>query len=127
MAQLHDLLERLFNDAMNGGNDSVVDEVLAEDYKNHSFGASGREAMKGVIGDFRTAFPDLDITVEERMIDGDRAAQRGYFTGTHKEAFMGIVASGRKVTIPFMDWWVARDGLLADNWVVMDFSQLVER
>jgi hypothetical protein len=28
------------------------------------------------------------------------------------------------VTIQFMDWWVARDGLLADNWVVMDFSPL---
>jgi steroid delta-isomerase-like uncharacterized protein len=127
MAQLHDLLERLFNDGMNGGDESVIDEVLAEDYKNHSFSAHGREAMKAVIGEFRTAFPDINITVEERMIDGDRAAQRGHFTGTHKEAFMGIVASGRQVTVPFMDWWVARDGLLAENWVVLDVAQIVDR
>ena len=121
---MEELLDRLFKDGMNGGDDSVVDEVLAEDYTNHTFGASGRDAMKGVIGQFRSAFPDIEITIDERVIDGDRAAQRGHFTGTHEGEFAGMAATGKNVTIQFMDWWVARDGLLADNWVVMDFSPL---
>ena len=125
MAQLDEMLERLFRDAMNNGDESVIDEVLAEDYTNHSFGASGREAMKGVIGQFRSAFPDIQIVIEERVIDGDHAAQRGHFTGTHQGEFNGMAPTGRNVTIQFMDWWHARDGLLADNWVVMDFSPLL--
>lgn len=127
MADAQELLDRLFNDGMNGGDDAVIDDVLHEDYTNHSFHAHGRDAMKGVIAEFRNAFPDIEITIEERVENGDRVAQRGHFTGTHKEAFMGIVASGNKVTVPFMDWWVVRDGLLADNWVVVDVGQIVQR
>jgi predicted ester cyclase len=124
MASAEELLERLFTEGMNGGNDTVVDEVLAEDYTNHSFGANGRDAMKGVIGGFRSAFPDIQITIDERIVVGDRAAQRGHFTGTHEGEFAGMPGTGKHVTVQFMDWWVMRDGLLADNWVVMDFSQL---
>jgi predicted ester cyclase len=124
MASAEEMLERLFRDGMNGGDDSVIDAVLAEDYNNHTFGAAGRDAMKGVVAQFRAAFPDLEITVAERIVDGDRVAQRGHFTGTHEGDFAGLAATGRSVTIQFMDWWVVRDGLLADNWVVMDFSPL---
>jgi predicted ester cyclase len=127
MASAEEMLDRLFNDGMNGGDDTVIDEVLHEDYRNHSFLAHGRDSMKGVISDFRGAFPDIQITVEERIVDGDRVAQRGHFTGTHTGSFMGIVASGHKVTVPWIDWWVVRDGLLADNWVVLDLGALVDR
>jgi predicted ester cyclase len=115
MASAEQLLERLFRDGMNGGDDSVLDEVLAENYTNHSFGASGRDAMRGVIGGFRAAFPDLEITVDERIVHGDTAAQRGHFTGTHEGEFAGMPATGKQVDAPFMDWWVIRDGLLVDN------------
>ena len=121
---LNQMLDRLFNDGINNGDDSAIDEVLAENYTNHSFGATGREAMRGVIGQFRAAFPDIEITIDERIVDGDRVAQRGHFTGTHQGEFAGIPATGKNVTIQWQDWWVARDGLLADNWVVMDFSPI---
>jgi predicted ester cyclase len=127
MASAEELLDRLFDEGMNGNNDGVIDEVLHEDYRNHSFSAHGRAGMKNVVGDFRRAFTDMHITIEDRVVDGDRVAQRGHFTGKHTDAFMGVIASGREVTIPFMDWWAIRDGLLADNWVVMDVGQLVER
>ena len=124
MAEPHELLDRLFNDGMNEGDTSVIDEVLADDYTNHSFGAEGKDAMKGVIASFRSAFPDMQIEVAERVVDGDRVAQRGHFTGTHEGDFQGMAPSGRKVTVQWMDWWEIRDGKLADNWVVMDFSPL---
>jgi predicted ester cyclase len=91
MADPEALLDRLFNDGMNGGDDAVIDEVLHEDYRNHSLLAHGRESMRGVVADFRGSFPDIDIKVDERMVDGDRVAQRGHFTGTHTGSFMGIV------------------------------------
>ena len=124
MASTEEMLDQLFDRAMNQGDDAVIDEVLHEDYKNHTFGADGRDAMRGVIADFRNAFPDMQIAVDDRVVDGDRAAQRGHFTGTHQGEFAGIPATGKNVTIQWQDWWVARDGLLADNWVVMDFSPL---
>jgi steroid delta-isomerase-like uncharacterized protein len=125
MAQSHDLLDRLFRDGINGGEESAFDDVLAEDYVNHTFGASGKDAMKGVVAQFRSAFPDLSIEIDERVVDGDRIAQRGHFSGTHQGEFNGIPPSGRQVTVQWMDFWTVRDGKLADNWVVMDFSPLM--
>jgi predicted ester cyclase len=119
MPTAEELLDRLFSEGMNAGDDSVIDEVLHEDYRNHSFQAHGRDAMRGVIGGFRGAFTNMEITVDERIVAGDRVAQRGHFTGKHTDAFMGIVASGREVTVPWMDWWVLRDGLLAQLQAVL--------
>jgi predicted ester cyclase len=126
MAQIEDMLERLFTDGVNNQDYGVMDEVLAENYTNHSFGASGRDSMKGTIQQFHAAFSDLQVVVDERVSDGDRAAQRGHFTGKHTGEFMGMAPSNSDVTIQWMDWWEARDGLLCDNWVVMDFSPLAQ-
>ena len=124
MAQIEEMLERLFSEGVNDQNYAVMDEVLAEDYTNHSFGATGREGMKGTIQQFHAAFSGLKVVVDERIASGDSAAQRGHFTGKFEGEFGGMQGSGQDVTIQWMDWWQARDGLLADNWVVMDFSPL---
>jgi len=124
MAQIEEMLERLFTDGVNNQNYDVMDEVLAENYTNHSFGGTGRDSMKETIQAFHSAFTNLDVVVDERVSSGDSAAQRGHFTGKFEGEFAGMKGSGQDVTIQWMDWWVARDGLLADNWVVMDFSPL---
>jgi predicted ester cyclase len=124
MASIEEMLERLFTDGVNGKDYDVMDEVLAEGYTNHSFGATGRDGMKATIQQFHAAFTNLDVVVDERISSGDSAAQRGHFTGTFAGEFAGMQGSGQDVTIQWQDWWVASDGLLADNWVVMDFSPL---
>jgi predicted ester cyclase len=44
-------------------------------------------------------------------------ANRGTFTGTHQGEFMGIPATGKQVTVKFMDMWRVQDGRAVENWV----------
>jgi steroid delta-isomerase-like uncharacterized protein len=123
------MVRRVFEEALNAGDDAVLDELLAADYTNHDMPAPapGPEGFKQVIAQFRAAFPDMAVTIEDEFADGDLVGTRGRFTGTHKGDFMGIPASGMPIDIKYIDLWRVRDGKLAENWVQMDTAGLMQQ
>ena len=60
------------------------------------------EGMIQMLPAFRTAFPDLQVTVGEMIAEGDKVAYRLTVTGTHTGEFMGIQATGKRVTFTEM-------------------------
>jgi steroid delta-isomerase-like uncharacterized protein len=120
-SDLRTMLLRGFEEGINGRNYAVFEELLAPDYTNHSMpGPGGAAGFRQIIESFVSAFPDMRITVEDVIVDGNRAATRGSWHGTHQGEFMGIPPTGKSVTVPYIDIWTLRDGKLADNWVQMD-------
>src|ERR687884_797685 len=83
------------------GNLAVADEVLAPNYRLHfpGFPPLDREGHKQVIAAFRSAFPDMRISVEFQLAEGDRVANHITMRGTHQGEFQGIPATGKSVTI----------------------------
>jgi predicted ester cyclase len=114
-------------EAMNIKDLSVFEEILAPGYVNHDMPAPapGPDGFKQVIGAFFSGFPDMRITLEAQLGDGDLVANRGTFTGTHQGEFMGIPATGKQVTVKFMDMWRVEDGQAAENWVRIDMLSLM--
>ena len=74
---------------------------------------------------FRAAFADRDYKTDRFLADGVNVACFGYIEATHSGPFMGIEATGKKVTIPYMDFWEVRDGKIADNWVSGDLASVL--
>ncbi|MFN0116440.1 MAG: ester cyclase [Paracoccaceae bacterium] len=70
----------------------------------------------------RAAFADRTYTTERFLADGDWASCFGVLEGTHVGPFMGIPPTGRRVRIPYMDFWRIEDGRIADNPVFVDFA-----
>jgi predicted ester cyclase len=70
----------------------------------------------------RAAFTDRVYQTEKFLADGDWAACFGQIEATHSGPFMGIPATGRRVTIPYMDFWRVQDGRIADNPVSVDLA-----
>jgi predicted ester cyclase len=64
----------------------------------------------------------MQITVESIVADGDEVATRGYWTGTNKGSFMGMPSTGKKVKVPYVDWWKIQNGKFTENWVQMDMQ-----
>ena len=128
-ADLKALIRRGFEEGINQRRLDVFDELIAEDYVNHSFPAPtpGREGFKQVVQMFLGAFPDFRVTVEEVVAEGDAVASRGTMSGTHRGEFMGIAATGRQVTAGYSDMWRFRDGKAAENWVEMDLLGLMQQ
>ena len=74
---------------------------------------------------FRAAFSDRDFKTEKFLADGEWAACFGHVEATHSGTFMGIPATGKRVKIPYMDFWRVEDGRIADNPVSVDFAEVL--
>ena len=72
----------------------------------------------------RAAFADRTYTTDRFLADGDWAACYGVLEATHVGPFMGIPATGKRVQIPYMDFWRIEDGRIADNPVFVDFASV---
>ena len=123
------IVRRVFDEIVNKGNLGVADELLAADYVNHDFPAPapGAEGFKLVTTMFRSAFPDIVVTLEDEFAEGDRVVTRGVFVGTHTGDFMGIPATGRQVSIKYLDIWRLENGKAKENWVQMDLLGLMQQ
>jgi len=96
------LIRRLFEEAVNNGNLSVVDESLSTDYvyREPTVGERrGRAASRELITMYRNAFPDLRLTIDEQIAEGDTVVTRWTGTGTHRGELFGIPPSGNTVRV----------------------------
>ena len=74
---------------------------------------------------FRATFTDRNYVTERFLADGEWAACFGHIEATHSGPFMGIAPTGRRVRIPYMDFWRVADGRIADNPVSVDFAAVL--
>ena len=81
----------------------LIDELLAPDYVNHSPGMpdqlAGPEGVKAVVSMFRSGMPDLRVTIDEMIAEGDKVATRYTIEGTHEGDLFGVPPTGRRVSI----------------------------
>ncbi|MCB1428164.1 MAG: ester cyclase [Nitratireductor sp.] len=73
----------------------------------------------------RAAFSERKYLTEKFIADGDWAACFGHIEATHSGEFMGIAPTGKRVRIPYMDFWRVADGRIADNPVFVDFASVL--
>ena len=80
---------------------------------------------------FLTAFPDrVGGNHRARFGDGNFVASTGWpsITATHKgSGFLGLAATDRAITMRVMDFWTASDGMLVENWVMIDIPHLLNQ
>ena len=55
----------------------------------------GLAGLKEMLRGLRAAFPDMHWTVEEQIAEGDKVVTRFEWTGTHRDAFLGVPATGK--------------------------------
>jgi steroid delta-isomerase-like uncharacterized protein len=116
-----------FLDAVNTGDPEVIsktiDEFVAPDAQIRAplpIEATGAQLVKEVFGRLHRAFPDLHITVEDVIAEGDKVVSRNSVTGTHEGEYMGIPPTGKSVT--YNEIFIGRfvNGRIAETWGVVD-------
>ncbi|MFI9154289.1 ester cyclase [Streptomyces sp. NPDC053367] len=94
-----------FHDAVTGGGApdviaGAVDELAAPDLVFHApvpTGLTGTQALKQVWTVLLRAFPDIRVTIEDVVAEGDKVVFRNTVTGTHLGEYRGLAPTGRKV------------------------------
>jgi steroid delta-isomerase-like uncharacterized protein len=94
------IVRRLLEEAAGSGDLALVDDLVASDFVGHASSPDqeghGIEGYKAFITSLRQAFPDLQITVEDQVAEGDRVVSRWRARGTHQGEYFGVPASGRQ-------------------------------
>jgi steroid delta-isomerase-like uncharacterized protein len=114
---------RVFEEIFNQGKFSVADEIYAPDFKNNGLDASGRHRYADLKTDQdavhaeKKAFPDLKMTVDNMVAEGDLVAVHWTFRGTHThDGYAGLPATGTKVLMTGITIWRIVDGKITDEW-----------
>jgi steroid delta-isomerase-like uncharacterized protein len=117
------IVRRILDEFWIGGNAGVLDELLASDCTNHELSRDpvrGRDRYKEWATGFRQVtakgFPDLTITLEELVAEGDLVAKRWTFRGTHTGDYMGIPPTGQRVTMTGITIYRVANGRVQETW-----------
>jgi predicted ester cyclase len=118
---------RVIEEAYSQGKVGVLDEVMAADFVEHQAGIVPPtvEGVKRSIVFLRSAFPDLNLTIEEIVAVGDKTWARITARGTHQGPLMGAAPTGRPIAITVMDVCRYGDGKIAEHWGVADQLSLL--
>jgi predicted ester cyclase len=116
-----------FCEAMNTGNAELISntivEIVAPDALIRTplpIEATGAQALKEVFARLHRAFPDLHITIEDLIAEGDKVVGRHSVTGTHLGEYMGRAPTGTSVT--YNEIFICRfdNGRIVATWGVVD-------
>jgi predicted ester cyclase len=74
------------------------------------------DTFKETFSEARKAFPDMHVTVEDLVAEGDRVAARVTMRGTHQGVFQGLAPTGKRVEVRAMDLCRITDGKIVEHW-----------
>jgi steroid delta-isomerase-like uncharacterized protein len=118
------LARRWFEEVWNQGQEAAISELMSPDGVVHGLGPDqhGPEGFKPFFKAYRDAFPDIQVTIESIVSEGDLAAVRWTAVGTHKGNGLGFPATGKRVELTGMAFLRAENGRLIEGW--NNFDQL---
>jgi len=124
------LHRRFFEELFNQGNLERADELVAANYVNHNPAPGetpGLEGLKQFVTTLRTAFPDIQFTLDDQIAEGDRVTTRFTATGTHQAEFAGIPATGKPIRITAINIHRVAEGKIQEGWLNWDALGMMQQ
>jgi predicted ester cyclase len=128
VSEQHDLralTRRWFEEVWNRGREEVIDEMLAPDTPAMGLTRGGRTlvgpaAFKEFYRPMRAAMPDIRVTVDDVIVEGDQSVCRVTARGTHTGDGLGAAPTGHPVVFTAIVWLRWRNGQVVQGWNEFD-------
>lgn len=124
------IARRHFAETWNAGRLEAIDELFASDFLFHITGSPeihGLEGYRRHVAMYRAAFPDLHVTVEDQIAEGDKVVTRFSAAGTHRGEVMGVAPTGMHVPrVTGITIHRVRDGRIVELWANWDALGLLQ-
>ena len=125
------IVRRINDEVWSEGHLDVIDELIADDFVATVVGAPeqirGPQGFREFVVMYRTAFPDLRITVDEQFAEGETVITRWTATGTNEGELMGMPATGKQVTTAGININRISGGKLVEGWGLFDQLGLLQQ
>jgi predicted ester cyclase len=124
------LLHRWFEKVWNQKSEAAIDEMFdADGIANGLNDADGNplrgpENFKTLHRAFLSAYPDLNITVEDTVVEGDKIAARCTVRGTHSGDGIGVAATNQPIEFTGLTIVKIKDGKIVEAWNEFDFMKM---
>jgi steroid delta-isomerase-like uncharacterized protein len=125
------IVRRYGEDFWGKGDLDAADELFADELVDHSPAvpdlAPGPAGQRQALAAYREAFPDLRVTNEDVLAEGDKVVLRWTARGTHQGDLMGIPPTGRLVTLKGIDILRIENGKIVERWAEYDNLGLLQQ
>jgi steroid delta-isomerase-like uncharacterized protein len=122
---------RVVEDLFNEGRLEAADEIVTTDFVGHDPASPepvlGPEGLKRNVEGYRTAFPDVRLSIDDEIAEGDRVVTRWTARGTHQAELFGIPATGKQATVTGMTIDRIVEGRIAESWTNWDTLGLLQQ
>jgi steroid delta-isomerase-like uncharacterized protein len=126
------IVRRVFEEGLNRGEVDAIVALTAPDFVDHDIHvqtgiAGGPEDMREALIAIRRGFPDIHVSIEGIIAEGDQVAVRNTWRGTHQREFNGIPPTGQRVEITGIVIWRIVGGKIAERRACIDTLRLLQQ
>ena len=124
------VVSRYIEEFKNNANHGIVDELLTTNFVHHLKDPRlppGPDAIKMLGQSIVAGFPDVHVTVEDLLADGDKVIERTTARATHTGEFIGIPPTGKQVVWTEIHIYRLEDGKIAELWSEIDLVILLSQ
>jgi steroid delta-isomerase-like uncharacterized protein len=123
---------RFIEEAFNKGNVDVIDEIVSSNIVTHDPAAppnmpAGSEGVKQMVLGYRSAFPDIKVTIDDLIAEGDKVVTRWSARGTHEGELMGIPPTGKEGQVTGISIDRIEGGQIVESWTNWDTLGLLQQ
>jgi steroid delta-isomerase-like uncharacterized protein len=126
------LARRSIEEIWNQGKLAVIDELVASDATFHDPSVpggkfTGPQGMKQFVQIYLGAFPDVRLTINDQIAEGEEVVTRWTATGTHSGELMGIAPTNKRATVTGVDIDRYQGGKVVEAWASYDMLGLLQQ
>jgi steroid delta-isomerase-like uncharacterized protein len=124
------IIRRLYDELFSKWNFAVVDEVFAAEFVSHDMPPGlprGPEGVRQFYAGIRAGLPDVKLTVEDMVAEGDKVVVRWRAAATHQGTFLGVPPTGKPVSFSGMATYRLADGKVVERWVEVGLLGVAEQ
>ena len=120
------IVRRFFEEAWNRQNLNVVDEIFAPTVIVNGQSVT-REALKQALAGRRVAFPDIQVTVDDQVAEGEKVSTRRTWQATHRGPYRGVAPTGKQVKWTQISIVRFSQGRIVEDWAVADEFSILQQ
>ncbi len=125
------LVRRLLEEVFNEGDLDLIDELFADEFVFHDPASPeeirGPEGARQYVEVYRSAFPDVHVTLEDQVAEGDRVATRWTARAAHRGELMGVPPSGNQVEVTAISIDRISGGKFVETWEIYDALGMMQQ
>jgi steroid delta-isomerase-like uncharacterized protein len=122
---------RIVDEVFTEGRLELVDELVAQEFVGHDAAlpepTRGPDGLRQAAAGYRGGFPDLRITIDAQIAEGDLVTTRWSAVGTHTGDFWGLAPTGKQATVTGITIDRIVDGRLVESWTNWDALGLMQQ